>query len=577
MQDSLQTPWRQRFASWLASLAVRHRRWWPWAIAGVAMVLCLPSLTIGWIADDYAERWVALHDEPLGLPGSIAGMQNYVSGDPANHQYLVEHGVVPLWSSPDMKLCFWRPLAEVTQWLDYQLWPDDPVFIHAHGIGWYGLLVFVACLAYRRLLSPAAGFVAALAFAVEPTHGVPVGWISDRYALIAPMFGVAAFAAHAAWRKERDRKWAGLAWGSFALALLSGEIGVAALGYLAGYAVFVDRGSRKQRLLSLVPYLVLAGAWLVARSALGFGSRGVPPYIDPVHDPLAFVAALPERGLDLFVAQWYLPVYWLRPPADQGGGLVVTLVSLVLAVAVLAVIVPQLRRCAMSRALAAGMFFSLVPPAVTAPSERHLVMASFGAMALLGQVIHEFLVAPRRPPKATTAVVGILALSSFVVGPVRLAAQLPLQARTARTLLIDPMLRIEADGAGNPRTWIVLSASRGFTKLPLIRQAHGLTSGHRVWVLADPRQFTSLHRVDHDLIVATAKQTSRAVGTDTTSMTLDGLTVERVGDSDGVVRVEYRFTGGVDDPRFRWMIWKDGVFVEVAPPSLGEVVALGRG
>ena len=558
----------------IAELVVRRRRW-PWAIAGLAIVLSLPSLTIGWLADDYAERWIAMHDQPMGLPGTIVGMQSYVTGEPEAHRYLAEHGVVPLWSSPDMKLCFWRVLSELTEWLDYQLWPDAPVVIHAHSIAWYGLLVLVASLLYRRLLSPTAGFIAALAFCMDPTHGVPVGWICDRYALISSMFGLLALMAHDAWRREGGLQQGSVAWGAFGLALLSGEIGIAALGYLVGYAVFAERGPVRQRVFSLVPYLVLAGAWIVTRGALGFGSRGVPPYIDPVRDPLAFLAALPERVLDLFVAEWYLPAYWLRPPPGAGGGLALTLVSLVLAAAVVAVLVPQLRRSPMSRALAAGMVLSLVPPAVTAPSERHLVMTSFGAMALLGQVVAELLAAPQRPGRATTAVIGVLAVLSFVVGPVRLALQLPLQARTARELLVDPMLRVEADDAGVDRTWIILGAPRGFTKLPLIREAHGLASGHRVWVLADPRELATLGREGDDLIVATAKEASRAGAVEITTMALDGMTVTRFGDAEAVHRVEYRFAGGVDDERLRWMTWRGGRFVDVPPPALGEVIVLG--
>ena len=320
-----------------------------------------------------------MHDQPMGLPGTIAGMQSYVTGEPEAHRYLAEHGVLPLWSDPQMKLSFWRPLSELTEWSDYQLWPHNPVAMHAHSIAWYALLVLVACYLYRRLLSPAAAVIAGLAFCVDPTHGVPVGWICDRYALISPMFAIATLAAHDAWRRQRESKWMIAACVAFAAAMLAGEVGVAALGYIAGYAAFAEQGPVRRRAASIVPYVVLAGAWFVTRSALGFGTRGIPEYMDPVADPLAFLAVLPQRMLDLFVAEWYLPFYWLRPPPTAGGGgLVLTLVSVTLTAIVIAVLVPQLRRSGVSRALAVGMVFSLVPPAVTLPSERHLVMASIG-------------------------------------------------------------------------------------------------------------------------------------------------------------------------------------------------------
>ena len=64
MQGSPPIPRLQRLAMRIAELVVRRRRW-PWAIAGLAIVLSLPSLTIGWLADDYAERWIAMHDQPI--------------------------------------------------------------------------------------------------------------------------------------------------------------------------------------------------------------------------------------------------------------------------------------------------------------------------------------------------------------------------------------------------------------------------------------------------------------------------------------------------------------------------------
>src|SRR5690349_17513540 len=126
MQVTPHSPRLRRLEKRLTEIA-SSRRLWPWAIAVLAIVLSLPTLTIGWLADDYAERWVAMHDQAMGFPGTIAGMKSYVTGEPETHRYLAEHGVLPLWSDPDMKLCFWRPLSEVTEWSDYQVWPHNPV------------------------------------------------------------------------------------------------------------------------------------------------------------------------------------------------------------------------------------------------------------------------------------------------------------------------------------------------------------------------------------------------------------------------------------------------------------------
>src|SRR5690349_10623902 len=79
MQGTPHSPRLQRLERKIAEIATSRRRW-PWAMALLAIVLSLPTLTIGWIADDYAERWVAMHDRAMGLPGTIVGMTSYVTG-----------------------------------------------------------------------------------------------------------------------------------------------------------------------------------------------------------------------------------------------------------------------------------------------------------------------------------------------------------------------------------------------------------------------------------------------------------------------------------------------------------------
>src|SRR6185369_5071046 len=104
---------------------------------------------------------------------------------------------LPWWSAPDLKLAFCRPLSALSLWLDYRLFPNSPALMHAESLLWFAALLGVVTFLYRRLLAPAwvAG-LAALLYAVDPGHAVPVAWLANRNAVFATLFGVLALLAH---------------------------------------------------------------------------------------------------------------------------------------------------------------------------------------------------------------------------------------------------------------------------------------------------------------------------------------------------------------------------------------------
>ena len=61
-----------------------------------------------------------------------------------------------------------------------------------------------------------------------------------------------ALSAHTRWRRAGGRAGALLAPGLLLLALLSAEAAIAVLAYWLAYAVFLDRGTWRGRLLSLL-------------------------------------------------------------------------------------------------------------------------------------------------------------------------------------------------------------------------------------------------------------------------------------------------------------------------------------
>lgn len=223
----------------------------PWAAALVAAGLCLPALGVGLHMDDYAQRMTMLRaprvlTEPLAVFASLPG-------DPELNRRYMDLGILPWWTVPDYRLAFSRILSAVSMWIDYRLWPDSPVLMHAHSLLWLGLMVLVAALLYRRLLDAWSAGLAALLYAFDEAHAMPTAWLANRNALIATALGLLALLAHDRWRRYGRRWGAAASAGCLALALLSGEAALGAAGYLAAYALILEDGSWSRRLGSLLP------------------------------------------------------------------------------------------------------------------------------------------------------------------------------------------------------------------------------------------------------------------------------------------------------------------------------------
>jgi hypothetical protein len=266
------------------------------ALVGVA--LCLPSLWVGFVGDDYHHR--SLLTGAPGFPDLAEHPLNlfsFLDGDVERNRLLKEYGLLPWWVWEDIRAAMWRPVASALHWLDYRLWPDSAPLMHAHSLLWYAALIVVAGAVYRRLIDGAwiAGLATVL-FAVDHVHGLPVGWIANRNTLIATFFGLMTLLLHDRVRRFRGRVVAPWALVTFALGMLSAEAAVATGALLVAYALRLDPGTVKDRVLSLVPYGALVALWRVVYSTLGYGvSAGRLGRRAAVHRSRPGPAALPDR------------------------------------------------------------------------------------------------------------------------------------------------------------------------------------------------------------------------------------------------------------------------------------------
>ena len=363
---------------------VASRRWFPAAIAVVAILVTLPAIDRGFKADDLIHRDLQLGG--TSRSGLVSTLLDYFSfARPEWNGSADQLGDAPWWGAVEVTIAFFRPLAAFTHWLDFRLWPHSALLMHLQSILWYGLACFVISMLYRRFLG--AGWIAglsALLFAIDDAHMVPAEWIANRNVLIALVFGGLAIAAYD--RTRRDGWGPGRFLGPvlFALSLLSAEAGVATAAYLGAYALCLDTGTWRRRLTPIVPYVAVALGWRLLYHALGFGAFGSDLYVDPGREPLRFLAAVTERAPVLLLGQlgWPDPIlYNLLSSSAAVGYHQAALVFLVVATLIF---LPLLRHHRMARFWALGSLLAVVPTcAMGVPSGRLLVFCGVGAMPLI--------------------------------------------------------------------------------------------------------------------------------------------------------------------------------------------------
>lgn len=353
------------------------------AVAGIALVA--PVLWRGWgLTDDTLQRTMLLSST---LPGVLAGQFRFLGPD--RNTQLMDVGILPWWTLASARVSFFRPLASLTHWLDYQLWPDSSFLMHFHNLLWYGGLCGLVTFAYRRFMGKGAvSGLAALLFAADITHLSCVASLAGRNSLMTLLFGVLALLCHDRWRRQGRRAYFLLALLSLLLALLSAEAGLAIVAYLFSYAVCLDRGTWRQKLGSLIPYGLLIAIWRFVYQCLGYGASGSGFYIDPGRELLRFAINALENGPVLLLGQWIVLEPGMYALLSPWGSLVFWLVSVLALVLVGKLLLPLLRQDRVARFWALGMVLAVVPIcAVSLPNGRLLTFVGLGAMGLMARFI----------------------------------------------------------------------------------------------------------------------------------------------------------------------------------------------
>lgn len=347
----------------------------------LGILLALPTLSSGFFLDDYQQRIILLTDP------SANAFEFFHRGTAATEAWL-QNGVLAWWTHPQTKVVFFRPIAQWLMQLDYRLWPDSLPLMHLHSVFWYGIAVLVAGLTYREIMPTrwAAGLAAVL-FAVDAAHGAAVAWLPNRNAFVCVIVALLALLCY----RRRQFHWQLLGCALFALSLAASESALAITGYLFAYEIFLSERRWPQHILRLLPYALIAIAWIAFWKYRGYGTAGPGFYIDPVNAPALFFSELIYRFPVYLVGQLFFPPPEIFLAAEYSGARMYALIYAVAVVALLVwLLMPLLRSSRLARFYGLGMLIAALPICGSAPVSRSLWFVGFGATGLLALFIEQF-------------------------------------------------------------------------------------------------------------------------------------------------------------------------------------------
>lgn len=370
----------------------------------LSIVLISPSLFIGFITDDF-HIMSAVSDTPIKpqfpVDNSLFQAFSASDGTVAARDTMVSNGLMPWWSSDSFTFKMYRPLAEFTHWLDYQLWKNLPFFMHLQNLMWWLVILLTVSSLYKRYFSfspqqaPFWISLSFLLFALDANLAETLIWIAGRNTLMGACFGLLSLRFYETFmaNKPVQDQWSHYALSIifFALGLFSTELALSAGAYIFAYAIFMARQPLMLRAFSLVPFGIIFIGWAMIYITGGHGVDGSHKYISPVSSPDLFLKTFIERSpAMLFQNTTKLPIGSILGSS--------TLFSLawsvsIVALALLLYVAREFLSTNRGKFLLLGASLSLLPIAATGDA-RVLIFVNFGFAPIVAWALKATIFSP---------------------------------------------------------------------------------------------------------------------------------------------------------------------------------------
>jgi hypothetical protein len=390
-----------------------EQRHLPAILAIGAILVMLPALKIGLVADDLPQRAVELRPDQLpprmhetGNPldsGSFSTVLRdlFFNRSPQDMALMKNYGMLPWWTPDDLRVGLWRPVTAFTHWLDYRIFPDSPALMHAENIAWFAAIVFLVTIIYRKLMG--MGWVAGLAalmFLLDDNTYFPVAFVANRGFMLSLFFGLMCLFEHHQWRAVKSRSALVLSALFLALSLFANEGGASTFAFILAYALVLEPGSFRNRALTVLPSILVIVLWRTIYTLSGSGVFHVGGYIDPAIEPLQYAREVIPRAMVLLGGQLTTLAPDLLIAVKPSLQPEATALYCVPVIAALAVFLPWVRRDKTAAFWLTVMLLATIPAATVVPLGKNLGFVAVGAYGLIASFVAGLIT--RRLPESLT-------------------------------------------------------------------------------------------------------------------------------------------------------------------------------
>ncbi len=370
---------------WLIKLCEPRRMLWLGPLLG--FLLSVPFIFSGYKCDDYIFKQQTNRISAYYHARPVWDYFNWIASD-AETAGFRERGILNTdWFAPDnMRWHFFRPLASLVHAFQFRFFGNSPWIMHFFLALLYSLLIFMCAKLLLRFSSSSIAIgIAILIFAIDDIHSYSSGWISQYNTMLCCVFGIFAFLMHDRWRSRKSAAGLLLFIAGFVLALLSSEGGLALMGYVVAYALFMEPGTKRNKAMSLIPGALIAVGYLVFYFSQHFGTKCNMAYLSPMDNPALSIYTIVTNTLIFSLSQ----VLSIAPVTAvlQNTGLAGTGAAIVLCIWILYVF----RKFFLANKTAAfyctGMVLSIMPFTLGFISDRLLLWAGLGGAGLIGELL----------------------------------------------------------------------------------------------------------------------------------------------------------------------------------------------
>jgi hypothetical protein len=564
-------------------------------IAALAVLLHWPSLRSGLAADDYLQRAMLDHEYPV--PRGAWDLYSFLR-KPGELAILMDAGIAPWWSHPELRLSLLRPVSSLLLCIDHRWLGLNAFQQHVHSMAWLVAFVFAYQLFVRRFLSLGPALIATAVMAFDATAVAPVAWICNRTSLVSASFGLVAMWAYLRYREDGWKRGAFVAGGFFFLALAAGEYALCFVPFVLAFELLVPKDAWLVRLRSSLLVLVPAVVYLALHKLMNYGAAGSNAYVGPFDSPVEFTLGAIARVPALIASELLL-----LPAEAVYLSILVRSKELWTTVFLLGVIAllflgtmrraePRLRRHLGMCAL--GMLLALVPLAGTVPSVRLLLVPSIGGSVLIAAMIWDTFsrLAESETRKRVRTWGRVLAALPLALQHMVFSPTYTYQSSKGWRDIVGGIRKkhIEAeidDEQAKDQEFFLLNAAGDIATLiypPWVRHHRGSPLPRRWFVLAIAIRPLKAVRVSDDTLELSVPGFS--MFEDPTSQLFRSPTLPfHAGDTQKVPgleirveevsgwapsRVRYRFDSSLDDPKRVFLILEAGRIRKVVMPPVGS-------